>query len=116
MDSTAVSTDRYTVYTSGLNSSVYVNTLYFTNLVNRYAADFTLITLPSDGGPTNMISVNDGEASFGTGAADAVKAAYEGTGEFQGKPQTRIRHVATPCTQTECSTGRIPRQSSESAP
>jgi len=69
--------------------------LYFANLVNRYATDFTLITLPSDGGPTNMISVNDGEASFGTSTAESVKAAYEGSGDFQGKPQKRIRHVAS---------------------
>jgi len=38
--------DRYTLHTSGLNSSVYVNMLYFANLVNQYATDFTLITLP----------------------------------------------------------------------
>ena len=86
---------RYTIYTSGLNSSVYVNMLYFANLVNQHAADFTLITLPSDGGPTNMISVNEGKASFGTSTAESVKAAYDGTGEFQGKPQNRIRHVAS---------------------
>jgi len=95
MDSTAVPADRYTIYTSGLNSSVYVNMLYFANLVNRYATDFTLITLPSVGGPTNMISVNDGEASFGTSTAESVKAAYEGSGDFRGKPQKRIRHVAS---------------------
>jgi uncharacterized protein len=86
---------RYTIYTSGLNSSVYVNMLYFANLVNQYATDFTLITLPSDGGPTNMISVNEGKASFGTSTAESVKAAYDGTSEFQGKPQSRIRHVAS---------------------
>jgi TRAP transporter TAXI family solute receptor len=86
---------RYTIHTSGLNSSVYVNMLYFANLVNQHAADFTLITLPSDGGPTNMISVNEGKASFGTSTAESVKAAYDGTGEFQGKPQSRIRHVAS---------------------
>lgn len=93
--STTASADRYTIHTSGLNSSVYVNLLYFANLVNRYATDFTLITLPSDGGPTNMISVNDGKASFGTTTAESVKAAYEGSGEFRGKPQKRIRHVAS---------------------
>jgi TRAP transporter TAXI family solute receptor len=87
--------DRYTIHTSGLNSSVYVNMLYFANLVNRYATDFTLITLPSEGGPTNMISVNDGKASFGTTTAESVKAAYEGLGTFRGKPQKRIRHVAS---------------------
>ena|SRR5215467_5124855 len=76
---------RYTIYTSGLNSSVYVNMLYFANLVNQYAADFTLITLPSDGGPANMISVNEGKASFGTSTAESVKAAYDGSGGFQGK-------------------------------
>src|SRR5215813_5532223 len=86
---------RYTIYTSGLNSSVYVNMLYFANLVNQYAADFTLITLPSDGGPANMISVNEGKASFGTSTAESVKAAYDGSGEFWGKPQSRIRHVAS---------------------
>ncbi|MEE8291886.1 MAG: hypothetical protein V3R80_10410, partial [Candidatus Tectomicrobia bacterium] len=90
MDSTAVPADRYTIYTSGLNTSVYIAMLYFGNLVNRYATDFTLITLPSDGGPTNMISVNDGEASFGTSTAESVKAAYEGSGDFLGKPQKRI--------------------------
>jgi TRAP transporter TAXI family solute receptor len=42
-----------------------------------------------------MISVNDGKASFGTGTAESVKAAYDGTGEFDKKPQTRIRHVAS---------------------
>lgn len=86
---------RYTIYTSGLNSSVYINMLYFANLVNQYAKDFTLFTLPSDGGPTNMISVNEGKASFGTSTAESVKAAYDGTGEFKGKPQKRIRHVAS---------------------
>ena len=86
---------RYTIHTSGLNSSVYVNMLYFANLVNQHATDFTLITLPSDGGPANMISVNDGNASFGTSTAESVKAAYDGIGEFQGKPQSRIRHVAS---------------------
>lgn len=86
---------RYTIYTSGLNSSVYINMLYFANLVNQYAKDFTFITLPSDGGPTNMISVNEGKASFGTSTAESVKAAYDGTGEFKGKPQKRIRHVAS---------------------
>jgi uncharacterized protein len=95
MHSTAAAADRYTIHTSGLNSSVYVNMLYFANLVNRYASDFTLITLPSDGGPTNMISVNDGKASFGTTTAESVKAAYEGSGDFRGKPQKRIRHVAS---------------------
>ncbi len=95
MDSTAVPTNRYTIYTSGLNTSVYIAMLYFGNLVNRYATDFTLITLSSDGGPTNMISVNDGEASFGTSTAESVKAAYEGSGDFLGKPQKRIRHVAS---------------------
>lgn len=93
--STPLAADRYTMHTSGLNSSVYVNMLYFANLVNRYASDFTLITLPSDGGPTNMISVNDGKASFGTTTAESVKAAYEGSGDFRGKPQKRIRHVAS---------------------
>jgi len=95
MHSTTAFADRYTIHTSGLNSSVYVNMLYFANLVNRYAADFTLITLPSEGGPTNMISVNDGKGSFGTTTAESVKAAYEGTGNFRGKPQKRIRHVAS---------------------
>jgi len=86
---------RYSIHTSGLNSSVYVNMLYFANLVNQYATDFTLVTLPSEGGPTNMISVNAGRASFGTSTAESVKEAYDGTGEFQGKAQTRIRHVAS---------------------
>ena len=95
MDTTASFADRYTIHTSGLNSSVYVNMLYFANLVNRYATDFTLITLPSEGGPTNMISVNDGTASFGTTTAESVKAAYEGSGDFLGKPQKKIRHVAS---------------------
>ncbi len=57
--------------------------LYFANLVNQYATDFTLVTLPSEGGPSNMISVNDGHASFGTSTAESVKEAYDGTGEFQ---------------------------------
>jgi TRAP-type uncharacterized transport system substrate-binding protein len=87
--------NRYTIHTSGLNSSVYVNMLYFANLVNQYATDFTLVTLPSEGGPSNMISVNDGRASFGTSTAESVKEAYDGTGEFQGRPQSRIRHVAS---------------------
>jgi TRAP transporter TAXI family solute receptor len=86
---------RYTIHTSGLNSSVYVNMLYFANLVNQYATDFTLVTLPSEGGPSNMTSVNDGRASFGTSTAESVKEAYDGTGDFQGKPQKRIRHVAS---------------------
>ena len=86
---------RYTIHTSGLNSSVYVNMLYFANLVNQYATDFTLVTLPSEGGPSNMISVNDGHAAFGTSTAESVKEAYDGTGEFQGRPQKRIRHVAS---------------------
>ena len=42
-----------------------------------------------------MISVNDGRASFGTSTAESVKEAYDGTGEFQGRPQSRIRHVAS---------------------
>ena len=42
-----------------------------------------------------MISVNDGKASFGTTTAESVKAAYEGSGDFLGKPQKRIRHVAS---------------------
>jgi uncharacterized protein len=42
-----------------------------------------------------MTSVHDGKASFGTSTAESVKAAYDGTGEFQGKPQSRIRHVAS---------------------
>jgi uncharacterized protein len=87
--------NRYSIHTSGLNSSVYVNMLYFANLVNQYATDFTLITLPSEGGPSNMISVNDGRASFGTSTAESVKEAYDGTGEFEGRPQSRIRHVAS---------------------
>jgi TRAP transporter TAXI family solute receptor len=87
--------NRYSLHTSGLNSSVYVNMLYFANLVNQYAADFTLITLPSEGGPSNMISVNDGRASFGTSTAESVKEAYDGTGDFEGRPQKRIRHVAS---------------------
>jgi uncharacterized protein len=86
---------RYTIHTSGLNSSVYVNMLYFANLVNQYASDFTLVTLPSEGGPSNMTSVNDGHAAFGTSTAESVKEAYDGTGEFQGRPQKRIRHVAS---------------------
>jgi TRAP transporter TAXI family solute receptor len=86
---------RYTIHTSGLNSSVYVNMLYFANLVNQYASDFTLVTLPSEGGPSNMTSVNDGGAAFGTSTAESVKEAYDGTGEFQGRPQKRIRHVAS---------------------
>ena len=69
--------------------------LYFANLVNQYAADFTLVTLPSEGGPSNMISVNDGIAAFGTSTAESVKEAYDGTGEFQGRAQRRIRHVAS---------------------
>ncbi len=69
--------------------------LYFANLVNQYASDFTLITLASEGGPSNMISVNDGHASFGTSTAESVKEAYDGTGEFQGRAQRRIRHVAS---------------------
>jgi TRAP transporter TAXI family solute receptor len=86
---------RYSIHTSGLNSSVYVNMLYFANLVNQYAADFTLVTLPSEGGPSNMISVNDGIAAFGTSTAESVKEAYDGTGEFHGRAQKRIRHVAS---------------------
>src|SRR4030095_13902092 len=86
--------NRYSLHTSGLNSSVYVNMLYFANLVNQYAADFTLITLPSEGGPSNMISVNDGRASFGTSTAESVKEAYDGTGDFQGSAKTRIVTVA----------------------
>ena len=74
---------RYSIQTSGLNSSVYVNMLYFANLINQHAADFTLITLPSEGGPSNMVAVNEGRASFGTSTAESVKEAYEGTGEFQ---------------------------------
>ena len=31
---------RYSIHTSGLNSSVYVNMLYFANLVNQYADRF----------------------------------------------------------------------------
>ena len=69
--------------------------LYFANLVNQYATDFTLVTLPSEGGPSNMISVNDGHASFGTSTAESVKEAYDGAGEFNGRPQKRIRHVAS---------------------
>lgn len=87
--------NRYSIHTSGLNSSVYVNMLYFANLVNQYATDFTLITLPSEGGPSNMISVNDGRASFGTSTAESVKEAFDGTGDFAGRPQNRIRHVAS---------------------
>ncbi len=83
---------RYSIHTSGLNSSVYVNMLYFANLVNQYATDFTLVTLASEGGPSNMISVNYGRASFGTSTAESVKEAYDGTGEFQGRAQKRIRH------------------------
>ena len=86
---------RYSIHTSGLNSSVYVNMLYFANLINQYATDFTLITLPSEGGPSNMVSVNEGRASFGTSTAESVKEAHDGTGEFQGRPQGRIRHVAS---------------------
>lgn len=86
---------RYAIHTSGLNSSVYVNMLYFANLVNQYASDFTLVTLPSEGGPSNMISVNEGRAAFGTSTAESVKEAYDGTGEFQGRAQRRIRHVAS---------------------
>ena len=86
---------RYSIHTSGLNSSVYVNMLYFANLINQYATDFTLITLPSEGGPSNMVSVNEGRASFGTSTAESVKEAHDGTGEFQGRPQRRIRHVAS---------------------
>ncbi|MFQ5539418.1 MAG: TAXI family TRAP transporter solute-binding subunit [Candidatus Binatia bacterium] len=86
---------RFSIHTSGLNSSVYVHMLYFANLVNQYAKDFTLVTLPSGGGPSNMISVNDGEASFGTTTAESLKAAYEGTSDFSGRPQRRIRHVAS---------------------
>lgn len=86
---------RYSIHTSGLNSSVYVNMLYFANLVNQYASDFTLVTLPSEGGPSNMISVHEGRAPFGTSTAESVKEAYEGTGEFQGRAQRRIRHVAS---------------------
>ena len=63
---------RYSIHTSGLNSSVYVNMLYFANLVNQYATDFTLVALPSEGGPTNMISVNAGRASFGTSCQGGV--------------------------------------------
>src|ERR1700741_3392364 len=84
--------DRYSIHTSGLKSSVYVNMLYFANLVNQYATDFTLVTLASEGGPSNMISVNDGRASFGTSTAESVKEAYDGTGEVGGRPQSRIRH------------------------
>src|ERR1043166_3892276 len=80
---------RYTIHTSGLNSSVYVNMLYFANLVNQHARDFTLITLPSDGGPSNMISVNEGRASFGTSTAESVKEAFDCTGDFAGR-----NHVA----------------------
>ena len=69
--------------------------LYFANLVNQYATDFTLVTLPSEGGPSNMISVNDGHASFGTSTAESVKEAYDGAGEFNGRPQKRIRHAAS---------------------
>lgn len=86
---------RFSIHTSGLNSSVYVNMLYFANLVNQYAADFTLFTLPSEGGPSNMISVNDGRASFGTSTAESVKEAHDGRGEFHERPQRRIRHVAS---------------------
>jgi TRAP transporter TAXI family solute receptor len=86
---------RYSIHTSGLNSSVYVNMLHFANLINQYATDFTLITLPSEGGPSNMVSVNEGRASFGTSTAESVKEAHDGTGEFQGRPQSRIRHVAS---------------------
>src|ERR1051325_4555312 len=86
---------RYTLHTSGLNSSVYVNMLYFANLVNQYATDFTLFTLASEGGPSNMISVNDGRGAFGTSTAESVKEAYDGTGDFEGRPQKRIRHVAS---------------------
>lgn len=86
---------RYSIHTSGLNSSVYVNMLYFANLVNQYATDFTLVTLPSEGGPSNMISVNEGRASFGTSTAESVKEAYDGVGEFNGRPQRRLRHVAS---------------------
>jgi hypothetical protein len=69
--------------------------LYFANLVNQYAAYFTVVTLASEGGPSNMISVNDGRASFGTSTAESVKGAYDGTGDFQGRAQRRIRHVAS---------------------
>ena len=31
---------RFSLYTSGLNSSVYVHMLYFANLVNQYAKEF----------------------------------------------------------------------------
>lgn len=86
---------RYTIHTSGLNSSVYVNMLYFANLVNQHATDFTLVTLPSEGGPSNMISVHEGRASFGTSTAESVKEAHDGTGEFKDRPQNRIRHVAS---------------------
>ena len=86
---------RYSIHTSGLNSSVYVNMLYFANLVNQYATDFTLVTLPSEGGPSNMVSVHEGRASFGTSTAESVKEAHDGSGEFLGRPQGRIRHVAS---------------------
>ena len=76
---------RYSIHTSGLNSSVYVNMLYFANLVNQYATDFTLVTLPSEGGPSNMISVNDGHASFGTSTVESVKEAYDGAGALQNR-------------------------------
>ena len=86
---------RYSIHTSGLNSSVYVNMLYFANLVNQYADGFTLVTLPSEGGPSNMVTVNDGRASFGTSTAESVKESYDGTGEFKDRAQKKIRHVAS---------------------
>ena len=95
MQSNTLRADRFTICTSGLNSSVYVGMLYFANLVNQYATEFTLVTLPSDGGPTNMVSVNEGKASFGTSTAETVKAAYEGSEHFWGQPQKRLRHVAS---------------------
>ena len=42
-----------------------------------------------------MISVNEGRASFGTSTAESVKEAYDGDGRVSGRPQRRLRHVAS---------------------
>jgi len=88
--------------------------LYFANLVNQYATDFNAGHACVGGRSDNMISVNDGHASFGTSTRNQSKKLMRGQASFKGEHRD-IRHVRASFL-VSCSSMRIPTLNIQSIP
>ena len=80
---------------SGENTGITRNLRELAELINKYSASVRFEGRASDGGPSNIGLVNSGVADIGVTHPDLVRDAFEGSGDFNGKPHENLRHLTT---------------------